>query len=211
MRLSLVVAASAYVTHAFHIGSPTMVMLGSCRLAPSAGRSAAPALMAGFGAPSSKGGKGKAKTKKEAKPAAPKLSMKQQWERFKGLVNDGLPRHPVYARLPDGEWLCVGDVACAAHVGVPSAVQLHKRFILEHATRVSPKLALRSKELVCGYAIAGADDAEPVLLEKVEAAERQSAGFEGAADPSARYAALSNLDAVKKMDEASSTLKMGGF
>ena len=168
--------------------------------------------MAGFGGGAAKPAKGgKGKSKKESKAPAAKLSMKRQWDRLNELVGGGAPRNPVFARLPDAEWLPVGDVACAAGTSVAAAVQLHKRFILEHATRVSPKLALQSKLLECGYidAIQGFD--EPARLEKVEAAPVADAGFEGAPDPSARYAALSNMDAVKKMDEANSNLKMGGY
>ena len=147
--------------------------------------------------------------KKKEKAAAPKLSMKRQWDRFNELVGGGAPRHPVFAREPDGQWVAVGDVAVATGTEVSAGVQLHKRFILEHATRVSPKLALQAKALQCGYSTS--TDQEPQLLEKAKACDVSSAGFEGAPDASARYAALSNLDAVKKMDEASSTQKMGGY
>ena len=167
--------------------------------------------MAGFGAsPSAKGGSKKGAGKK---PVA-KLSMKRQWDRFQELVGNGAMRHPVYARISgeDAAWTEVGDVACINDVTVAAAVQCHKRLILEHAVRVSPKLALKSKSLECGYATRSSDGVtEPGLLEKTDASDVGAAGFEGGPDPSARYSALTNLDAVKQMDESNSKLKMGGY
>lgn len=191
--------------------------LPSCPLAPSylsmqarsiVVRRASVVEMAGFGSSSDSTGK-KGGSKKATKPAS-KLSMKRQWERFKELVSNGAPRVPVYARIgADGTWTSVGDVACEDGIDAAAAVQLHKRLILEHAARVSPKLALQAKNLECGYSKKG--DQEPQVLQRVEAAKPSEAGFEGAPDPSARYSALSNLDAVKQMDEASSKLNMGGY
>ena len=43
------------------------------------------------------------------------------------------------------------------------------------------------------------------------AADAAKAGFEGAPDASARYSSLSNMDNIKKMDEASSTQNIGGY
>ena len=167
------------------------------------------AQMAGFGGGGGKSS-GKKKTAKSSAPAAAKLSMKRQWDRFQELVGSGQPRHTVYAKITGEEgWTVVGDVACAEGVPVPAAVQLHKRFILEHATRVSPKLALKAKSLECGWG--SADGAEPTRLEKTDAADAAGAGFEGAPDPSARYSSVTNLDAVKKMDETGSKMKMGGY
>lgn len=162
--------------------------------------------MAGFGGSS---GSKKAAGKKAAKPAAAKLSMKRQWDRFNELVGSGQPRIPVFARIPGEQWTAVGDVACAPGVAAAAGVQLHKRFILEHAARVSPSLALKAKSLEAGFT--EGDASEPSPLEKVDAADATKAGFEGAADPSARYKALSNIDNIKKMDESSSNMAMGGY
>ena len=88
------------------------------------------------------------------------------------------------------------------------AAQFNKRLILEHACRVKPALALKSKELVCGVA---GDDGEPVVLVRQDLPDDLVCGFEGAPDASARYRALNNLDGVKKLDEANSKLPMGGY
>ena len=163
-------------------------------------------MMAGFGG-AAKGAK-KGGKKAAAKPAAAKLSMKRQWDRFNELAGSGAPRNPVFARIPGEQWVAVGEVCVEKDVSVSAAVQLHKRFILEHAARVSPPLALKAKLLECGFATG---DGEPGLLEKVEAAKASSAGFEGAPDPSARYSSMSNIENIKKMDENSSNQPMGGY
>lgn len=159
--------------------------------------------MAGFG-----GGSKKPAGKKAAKPAS-KLSMKRQWDRFSEHVGNGSPRIPVFARIPGEQWTAVGDVACAPGVAAAAGVQLHKRFILEHATRVSPKMALKATDLEAGFS--EGDASEPSPLDKVDAADAAKAGFEGAPDPSARYKALSNIANIKKMDESSSNQPMGGY
>lgn len=189
LALSLVLLASDAV--ALHVRAP----FGSVQM------------MAGFGSSAAKGGKKSGKN--AVKPA--KLSMKRQWDRFNELSKSGAPRTPVFARVTgdvDDAWTAVGEVACAEGVPVAAAVQLHKRFILEHAARVSPKLALKAKSLECGFASAGG---APGLLEKTDPADAASAGFEGAPDASGRYKALSNIDSIKQMDEASSTQSMGGY
>ena len=74
---------------------------------------------------------------------------------------------------------------------------------------MSPKLALKAKALECGYADGPDEDAR--LLEKVGAAEAAKAGFEGGPDASGRYSLLSNLNAVKQMDESNSKQNIGGY
>lgn len=188
----------AHVSNAWHAGSFHLrASSHSCTLQ-----------MAGFGGASKKG------AGKKDKPAskATKLSMKRQWDRHQELVGSGSPRNLVFARIPgDEEWTPVGDVAAASGVDVAAAVQLHKRFILEHATRVSPRLALKAKSLECGFAAVG-DEPSLLISKGLSPADPSGAGFEGAPDPSARYAAAdSNLDAVKKMGLAEDGLKMGGY
>jgi len=89
------------------------------------------------------------------------------------------------------------------------APRVSERCALEHATRVSPKLALKAKSLECGFATA--DGGAPGPLQKVEAADAATAGFEGAPDATGRYKALSNIDSIKQMDESSSSQPMGGY
>ena len=161
--------------------------------------------MAGFGAGA------KSKKGSKDKPAAAKISMKRQWERFQGLVGGGEPRVPVFARIPGDAWIGVGDVACAAGVEPAAAVQLHKRLILEHATRVSAKLAMKSKELECGYTAPGADDPALLVSKGLTAADAANAGFEGAPDASARYSSITNVGEVKKMGVGQEGMSMGGY
>ena len=71
---------------------------------------------------------------------------------------------PVFARLPEeGEkWLNVGGVIVEAPGSRIQAVNAHKRLILEHAARMHPKLAVRSRELVCGFIETGEAPGEVV-------------------------------------------------
>ena len=152
-------------------------------------RAAAVTMMAGFGgaaAPSKK----KAGAKKGKKAKAPKaegLSPKRQWDIFKELVSGGQPRHPVFARLDDNDWVEVGDVAVAAGGTAEQAAHAQKRLALEHAPRVAPKLALRAKDLVLGVAEKEGD--EVVLVKKPAEVlpEGVACGFEGRPDSSGMY------------------------
>lgn len=197
-------------TSAFHIG-PAL----STRVATTATSLAQPVQMAGFGGATgaAKGKKkGGAKTKGAAVKKAP-LSMKRQWDRHQQLVGSGQPRNAVFARIQGDEesgWVEVGDVATAPGTDLAGAVQLHKRLILEHAARVSPKLSLKAKSLECGFAAAGGDGDSPAVLAKVEAVDAAAAGFEGLPDPSGRYSAMSNMDGVKKMGVGQEQ-EMGGY
>lgn len=144
--------------------------------------------MAGFGS----GAQGKAK--KGAKDKTASLTMRRQWDRFKELSKAAAPKTAVYARIKDDDaWVLVGTVCAAASVEAAAAVQLQKRLILEHATRVSTKLALKASSLECGLGPVG-DPAAVALLDArgLDAPAASAAGFEGEPDPSSRYKGTSN-------------------
>ena len=67
------------------------------------------------------------------------------------------------------------------------AVMLHKRLILEHAARLYPSHALRSRELLCGYTDQPGSMQSTlediVTLEKCDLPEDLRAGFCGLPDP----------------------------
>ena len=131
------------------------------------------------------GGKKKA-TKKKATKAPKKapsgVTAKQSWERFRELrSSDNVLTTTVFARLPEeGEkWLNVGGVTVEAPGSRIQAVNAHKRLILEHAARMHPKLAVRSRELVCGFIETGEAPGEVVPLEKCPVPPDLRAGFQG--------------------------------
>ena len=136
--------------------------------------------MAGFGA-----------SKKEAtKAKAPKkppsgMTAKQSWDLFRELrSSDKVLTTSVFARLPeDGEkWLNVGGVIVEAPGSRTQAVNAHKRLILEHAARMHPKLAVRSRELVCGLIETGEAPGAVVPLERCPVPPDLRAGFQGLPD-----------------------------
>ena len=136
-------------------------------------------MMAGFG-----GGASKKKSKKvKAKPSG--VSAKQSWELFRELrSSDQVLTSTVFAKLPDedAKWLNVGGVIVEAPGSRAQAVTLNKRLILEHAARIHPNLALRSRELVCGYIETGEAPGEVVPLERCEVPSDLRAGFQGLPD-----------------------------
>ena len=172
---------------AFSIGAPTAIHAPAYHTAPTCRPTAAPSMMAGFGASASTG----SKTKKKkgagggAKAAKTELSPKRQWDKFKDLVSDGAERVAVYAKLPDDKWIEVGEVAVGAKGTAAQAAQFNKRLILEHAPRVHPPFGLRAKDLIAG--IAG-DDGQPEVLTRQEVPDGLKCGFEGAPDASGKYA-----------------------
>ena len=157
-----------------------------------------PCAMAGFGggaAPSSKKKKGAKKDK------TAELSPKKQWDRLKEFARAGEPRNAVYARARGEEdWFKVGEVATKAGVDLATAVQTHKRMILEHAVRVSPKHSTRAKELECGFGTGDAGEPVPLDSRNLTPAAAAACGFEGAPDATARYfrAVDSGRDTVDK-------------
>ena len=137
----------------------------------------ATAVMAGFGA-----GRKKATKAKAPKKAPSGVTAKQSWELFRELrSSDNVLTTSVFARLPEeGEkWLNVGGVIVEAPGSRTQAVNAHKRLILEHAARMHPKLALRSRELVCGFIEAGEAPGEVVPLERCPVPPDLRAGFQG--------------------------------
>ena len=140
----------------------------------------ATAAMAGFG-PSKK---------KVVKAKAPKklpsgVTAKQSWDLFRELrSSDNVLTTSVFARLPDdGEkWLNVGGVIVEAPGSRSQAVNAHKRLILEHASRMHPKLAVRSRELVCGLIETGEAPGAVVPLERCPVPPDLRAGFQGLPD-----------------------------
>ena len=57
-----------------------------------------------------------------------------------------------------------------------------QRLILEHAARIHPKLALRSRELVCGFIETGEAPGEVVCLSKCDVPSDLRCGFQGLPD-----------------------------
>ena len=124
----------------------------SASLRVSSGRSAPPAVMAGFGgaaAPPSKGKKagkpaGKAASKaanRAAKSAG--LSAKRQWDSHTALVAAGGATTLAWARAAaDEEWLEVGTLSATSEAELSAAAHMQKRLILEHAGRLEPRLRL---------------------------------------------------------------------
>ena len=130
------------------------------------------------------GGAGKKKaTKAKAPKKAPSgVTAKQSWELFRELrSSDNVLTTSVFARLPEeGEkWLNVGGVIVEAPGSRTQAVNAHKRLILEHAARMHPKLAVRSRELVCGFIETGEAPGEVVPLERCPVPLDLRAGFQG--------------------------------
>ena len=106
-------------------------------------------LMAGFGGAAKKPGKAK---KSKEKPSG--VTAKASWELFRELRSgDNVLTTSVFARLPDegAKWMNVGGVIVQEPGTRLQAVNGQKRLILEHAARLHPKFALRSRELLCGY------------------------------------------------------------
>ena len=146
--------------------------------APSTRIVAAP-IMAGFGGGSSAG------KKKAAKKKPSGVTAQQSWETFRTLrSSDQVLTTTVFARLPDDDakWLNVGGVIVEAPGTRAEAVNSNKRLILEHAARLHPKLAVRSRELVCGYIQTGEAPGEVVPLEKCSVSKSLRAGFQGLPD-----------------------------
>ena len=139
--------------------------------------------MGGFGE-----GGGGAKGTKERKAKTPKpgdITAKQSWELFRQLRDsDKVQATTVFARLPedDAKWLNVGGVIVEAPGNRHQAVNQNKRLILEHAARLHPRLALRSRELVCGYIETGEAPGEVVPLTKCDVPPELCSGFQGLPD-----------------------------
>eukprot|EP00900_Chrysochromulina_parva_P023994 jgi/Chrpa1/6228/Chrysochromulina_OHIO_Genome00019351-RA len=138
-------------------------------------------IMGGFGGGGSKGTQErKAKTPKPGDSTA-----KQSWELFRQLRDsDKVQATTVFARLPDDDakWLNVGGVIVEAPGNRQQAVNQNKRLILEHAARLHPRLALRSRELVCGYIETGEAPGEVVYLTKCDVPPELRSGFQGLPD-----------------------------
>jgi hypothetical protein len=134
-------------------------------------------MMAGFG-----GGSSKAK-KPKSKPTG--VTAKQSWTLFRELRSaDNVQVTTVFAKLPDNDakWLNVGGVIVQAPGTRVQAVNSNKRLILEHAARLHPSLALRSRDLVCGYIETGEAPGEVVPLERCAVDPDLRAGFQGLPD-----------------------------
>ena len=148
--------------------------------------------MAGFGAASKKG-------KTKPKKAKASLDYRTQWDIFRELrdTSDQVQTSSVYAKLPDGKWLNVGGIIVEAPGTKHQAVMMHKRLVLEHAARLHPNLAVRARELICGYSTNAALQDEPqskseiVQLEKCIVPPGLRAGFQGVPDPKSRMYVLS--------------------
>eukprot|EP00320_Phaeocystis_rex_P020429 CAMPEP_0119062504 /NCGR_PEP_ID=MMETSP1178-20130426/6075_1 /TAXON_ID=33656 /ORGANISM="unid sp, Strain CCMP2000" /LENGTH=166 /DNA_ID=CAMNT_0007043791 /DNA_START=130 /DNA_END=630 /DNA_ORIENTATION=- len=140
----------------------------------------ATATMAGFGASKKKASKAKAR-KKKLPPGG--MTAKESWDVFRELrSSDNVLTTTVFARLPDDKWLNVGGVIVEAPGSRMEAVNAHKRLILEHAARMHPKLAVRSRELVCGFIETGEAPGAVVPLERCPVPPDLRAGFQGLPD-----------------------------
>ena len=134
--------------------------------------------MAGFGGAAKKTGKAK-----KSKPSG--LTAKASWEIFRELrSSENVQTSSVFARLPDegAKWMNVGGVIVEAPGTRLQAVNGQKRLILEHAARLQPKFALRSRELLCGYSDAtdgDTRDADVITLEKCAVPPDVRHGFQG--------------------------------
>ena len=161
-------------------------------------------MMAGFGGSVSKGSK-----KNSAKKSASGLSAKQSWELFRELrKSDQVLTTTVFARLPEeGEkWLNVGGVIVEAPGSRIEGVNVNKRLILEHAARLHPKLAVRSRELLCGFIETGEAPGEVVQLERCPAPAGLRAGFQGLPDKkSGMYMIQSGIKSRAKSNAAAPT------
>jgi hypothetical protein len=178
MLATAAACALGLVAHGIHSHTPHPHVGVSLHLQAPQGAAThrATAVMAG-GAPSKK--KAKAKAQKKA-PSG--VTAKQSWDLFRELrSSDNVLTTSVFARLPEeGEkWLNVGGVIVEAPGSRTQAVNAHKRLILEHAARMHPKLAVRSRELVCGFIETGEAPGEVVPLDKCPAPPDLRAGFQG--------------------------------
>lgn len=154
---------------------------------------APPAIMAGFGAPAgpkkSKGGKSKPAKGKGSAAKPEGLNAKRQWEIFRELrdKSDQCLTSSVYARLPEEKWLNVGGVIVEAPGSRIEGVAMHKRLILEHASRLHLKLAMKPKEIEIGFSDTSveslpSDDARIEPLTKCAVPATLVAGFQGLPD-----------------------------
>ena len=167
VRHALLVALQLAVASGLHT-------FACCNSLTAAAR-APPIVLAGFGASKSKG-----KKKTKAKPAG--VTAKQSWDLFRTLRDsDQVQTTTVFAKLPedDAKWLNVGGVITEAPGIRQQGVNLNKRLILEHAARLHPSLAARSRELVCGFIETGEAPGEVVPLEKCQMPSEFRAGFQG--------------------------------
>ena len=141
--------------------------------------------MAGFGGG---GGKTKAAPKKGAKKEP--VSARKQWTAWSRLTDGGAESIKVFARdgkLESDEWLHVGQVAVGKGATLEQGLQFQKRLILEHAMRMSPRLAIAKASLVMGFAQGGGD--EVTASAKPESMpESVVCGFYGEPDPGGFYA-----------------------
>lgn len=138
-------------------------------------------IMGGFGGGGSKG----TQERKAKTPKPGDITAKQSWELFRQLrESDKVQATTVFARLPDDDakWLNVGGVIVEAPGNRQQAVNQNKRLILEHAARLHPRLALRSRELVCGYIETGEAPGEVVYLTKCDVPPELRSGFQGLPD-----------------------------
>ena len=162
----------------------TTASLHSSHAMVAGGRACRHVSMAGFGSAAPK--KAKSKAGKASKKG---LDPMKQWSIYSELRKlDDVTTTSVYARLPgEGEkWKEVGGCVVQLPGTRQQGVMLHKRLILEHAARLSPSHALRSRELLCGYTdLPGSmqsTEADIVTLEKCDVPPELRAGFCGLPD-----------------------------
>jgi hypothetical protein len=125
------------------------------------------------------------------KKRMPSLSAKRQWDRHIVLLEAGVEPWTVCARTEDAaEWLEVGFITldpAAPDVSAAGAVQLHKRLILKHASRLHPLTLGDTKRVNLGLRApsegeGGASEAEVQPFIPVPAAPREACGFSGKPD-----------------------------
>ena len=138
--------------------------------------------MAGFGG----GGKAKAAPKKGAKNSP--VSARKQWTSWSKLTDGGAESTKVFARdgkLDADEWLFVGQVAVGKEASLEQGLQFQKRLILEHATRMSPRLAIAKASLEMG--VQGSGDEVAASAKPASMPEAVVCGFVGEPDAGGFY------------------------
>lgn len=106
-------------------------------------------LMAGFGASSSKGKKGK----KDSNKKSTKLKPKKQWDRYmsEDLKSADALRVAVRVGAVEAKWFSVGEIKSEDNAYTEAAVIRHRALIGDHARRMFPAEVLAIDNLDYGY------------------------------------------------------------
>lgn len=144
------------------------------------------ALLAGFGAGSSKA------SKKSKAPKMTPLKPKQQWDRFGDFAKIS-KSHEVGVKviredIADGEWLSVGYVNVKDDADdVTLAVSRQRSLIAEHAKRLHPLSVLAKDKIEWGYSDANGEWQAVASISEYPKNFEKKIGFEGIGDPASGY------------------------